>query len=266
MDTNIPSGDHGDGAAAPRQGVGSVEMAARVLFALEDGGGPLTLNQIAQRCSSQPSKIHRYLVSLGRVGLTTQSHATGKYDLGAATRRLGGEALRRTNEVAIASEHTARLSERTGHSVNLAVWTDEGPMIVRWDYGAHALSLSARVGAVLPLLDSASGQVFFAHLPRKMTKPALEASLGARTRAEADEIAATVRENRYGISSGGVIAGLLSYAAPVFTASDALPLAVAIVFPRLNLPPAEISRGRTLLLETTAAISRELGVTEPPVD
>ncbi|MFC8597118.1 hypothetical protein [Isoptericola sp. NPDC057191] len=124
----------------------------------------------------------------------TQSRSTGKYDLGPATRRLGGEALRRTNEVAIASEHSVALSEATGHSVNLAVWTDSGPMIVRWDYGAHALSLTARVGASLPLLDSASGQVFFAHLPRTMTARALEASLAGRTRSEATAIAQAVRD------------------------------------------------------------------------
>jgi DNA-binding IclR family transcriptional regulator len=258
METSRPDAEPGP----TRQGIGSVEMAARVLFALEAAGGPLTLNQIAQGCDSQPSKVHRYLVSLGRVGLTTQSHATGKYDLGPATRRLGGEALRRTNEVAIASEHTALLSEATGHSVNLAVWADDGPMIVRWDYGAHALSLTARVGASLSLLDSASGQVFFAHLPRTMTARALRAGLGDRTRADADALAAAVHDRGYGMTSGGVIAGQLSFAAPVFTATDALPLVMTLVFPSTTVPAAEVARVRGLLLDAAASASRDLGVAD----
>ncbi|MHA7987407.1 IclR family transcriptional regulator [Rathayibacter sp. CAU 1779] len=245
--------------ADARQGIGSVETAAKVLFVLEAAGGPLTLNQIAQRCGDQPSKIHRYLVSLGRTGLTSQSHATGKYDLGPAMRRLGGEALRRTNDVAIASEYTMRLSELTGQSVNLTVWSDGGPVIVRWDYGAHALSLSARVGATLPLLGSAAGQVFFAYLQRTITEQALAVDLGDRTRADVETLRADVRRLGYGTSVGGVIAGLYSLAAPVFSASDALPLAVTLVFPRENLDAGEIERGRTLLLQTAADITTELG-------
>jgi DNA-binding IclR family transcriptional regulator len=241
-----------------RQGIGSVETAARVLFALEEAGGPLSLNEVAQRCHAQPSKIHRYLVSLGRAGLTTQSRATGKYDLGPATRRLGSEALRRTNDIAIASERTQQLSEATGHSVNLSVWSDNGPTIVRWDYGEHALSLTARVGATLPLLDSAVGQVFLAHIPRAMTAPLLKRALEGRAVADAEAVAARVRADGYGTSVGGVIAGLTSYAAPVFTGADALAFVIALACPR-HISPAQLTRARQRLLETTAALSKELG-------
>ena len=41
----------------------------RVLLALEAGAGPMSLSQIAARSEMQPSKVHRYLVSLGRARL-----------------------------------------------------------------------------------------------------------------------------------------------------------------------------------------------------
>lgn len=246
-----------------RQGIGSVETAARVLFALEAGGGPLTLNQIAQRCGEQPSKIHRYLVSLGRAGLTTQSVATGKYDLGPASRRLGGEALRRTNEIVIVSEHSLQLSERTGHSVNVSVWSDDGPVIVRWDYGAYALSLSARVGATLPLVQSAAGQVFLAHLPEPMTEHALALALERSpglTRRDAEVAAEAVRVGGFGISDGGFVSDVFTMAAPVFSAADALPLVMTVAIRRDHANEQERASVRRELASSVKAASAELGV------
>ena len=53
--------------------------------------------------------------------------------------------------------------------MNVAVWSDAGPTIVRWDTGTHVLPIAIRVGSTLPLLDSAVGYVFLAHLPAKST-------------------------------------------------------------------------------------------------
>src|ERR1700752_4741229 len=135
-----------------RQGIQSVEIAMRVLLALERGAGPMTLTQIAEGCGRQASKVHRYLVSLGRVGLVSQSPRSGRYDLGPSLRRLGMEALRRMDEVGLASEYLPGLRDRTRHAVNLAVWGDHGPVVVRWDYGSYALPITVRVGATLPML------------------------------------------------------------------------------------------------------------------
>src|SRR5258706_337867 len=84
-----------DEAGDARQGIQSVENAMRVLLAIERGYGPVTLSQIAAGSGMQPSKAHRYLVSLCRSGLVSQSPRSGLYDLGPAMRRLGAEALRR---------------------------------------------------------------------------------------------------------------------------------------------------------------------------
>ncbi len=49
--------------------------------------------------------------------------------------------------------------------MNVDVWIDVGPTLVGWDTGAHALPIVVRVWSVLPLLDSAVGLVFLAHMP-----------------------------------------------------------------------------------------------------
>ena len=52
-------------------------------------------------------------------------------------------------------------------------WTENGPIIVRWDSGTHVLPLNVRIGSVLPLLDSAAGLMFLAHLPTAQTAAVL---------------------------------------------------------------------------------------------
>ncbi|MGP3911664.1 IclR family transcriptional regulator [Nonomuraea sp. 10N515B] len=258
----------GEERSASRQGIQSVEIAMTVLLALEQSAGPASLTQIAALSGMQPSKAHRYLVSLGRAGLVSQSPSSGLYDLGPAMRRLGAEALRRMDEVALASEYLPGLRDRTKHAINLAVWGDHGPVIVRWDYGSHVLPITVRVGATLPMLTSSIGRLYLTHLPRTLTDPVIaaqETTADERfTDEEIERIKADVRHTGYAVTSGGVIPGVTSVAAPVFTTGEALPLAVAIVLPA-RLATDDVLRAVTAeLLTTTSEMSAQLGHQSAP--
>ncbi|MEE1759819.1 MULTISPECIES: IclR family transcriptional regulator [unclassified Streptomyces] len=252
-----------NGTNGDRQGIQSVETAMRVLLALESGGGALSLSAIAQASGMQPSKVHRYLVSLGRIGLTSQDAASGLYDFGATMRRMGAEALRRTNEVAVAGGHAMRLRDRTGHSVNLAVWGDRGPIVVSWAYGTRPLPLTVRVGATLPLVTSSVGRVFLAHLPESLTDEVLRDELrGKETDWPAERLAATreqVRDKGYAETRGSVIPGIISIAAPVFAAGDPLPLAISVVLPESLGTPDHVAEVTRELRTTVTEASHELG-------
>lgn len=235
-----------------------------VLQALEAGHGPMSLTQLAAASGMTASKAHRYLVSLGRVGLVARSPGTGLYDMGPALRRLGIEALRRMDEVAVVSEHLPGLRDRTSHGVNLAAWSDHGPVIVRWDYGSYALPITVRVGATMPLLTTSVGRVFLAYLPDVLTAPVLTAQLetaedAAPTAREIARIKSEVRARGLAITSGGLIPGVASVGAPVFAAGEALPLVVSVVLPSRVADPATLAVIERELLELTARVSRELG-------
>jgi DNA-binding IclR family transcriptional regulator len=247
-----------------RQGIQSVEIAMRILLALEAGAGPMSLSQIAARSDMQPSKAHRYLVSLGRAGLVAQAPTSGLYDLGPALRRLGVEAVRRMDAVSLASEYLQGLRNRTRHSVNLAVWGDDGPVIVRRDYGAYALPIDVRVGATMPLLASSLGRVFLTYLPEALTGPVLKSQYGPDDEEPLDEdeveqVKATVRGEGVAFTSGTYIPGLASLAAPVFTSGSALPMAVAIALPARMATPKVLRSLCAELRTACAAISADLG-------
>lgn len=254
-------------AADARQGIQSVELAMTVLLALEQGQGPMSLTQIAAASGMGVSKAHRYLVSLTRIGLVGQSRSSGHYDLGSAMRRLGMEALRRTDEVGIASEHLPGLRDRTGHAVNLAVWGDHGPVVVRWDYGSYALPITVRVGATMPMLTSSVGRVYLTHLPETLTGPVVraeqETSAHPMSPRELARITATIRRTGVAVTSGGIIPGVTSVAAPVFAASESLPLVVALALPARQATDDALDLVTRDLRATTVAMSAELGHVAP---
>ncbi|WP_375000835.1 IclR family transcriptional regulator [Aeromicrobium sp. CTD01-1L150] len=247
-----------------RQGIQSVEISVQILAALESAGRPLTLSQTSERCGMQPSKVHRYLVSFCRAGLTWQDPVSGLYDFGPAMRRMGSEALRRTNEVGTAASHAAELRDSTGHSVNVAVWSDAGPVVAHWAYGAFPLSVTIRIGAILPLLTSSIGRVFVSHLPERTSQSAIERAreqgrLDTWTQSRIDEEIERVRTTGYAVTASGVIPGIASLAAPIFAASDPLPLAMSIVGPEDELDEKEISRLSAELVAVTQQATHELG-------
>ena len=247
-----------------QQGIQSIEVGSRVLEALERGRGPMTLSDVAKLSGMHPSKVHRYLVSLVRVGLASRDVATGLYDLGPASRHLGVEALRRTDAVSTASAFAVDLRDAIGHSVHVAVWSDAGPLIVRWDTGAHALPITVRVGSTLPLLDSAVGRVFLAYLPRRTTSEVLKAQQREKVtrRLASPEVAALVEEVRqdgFGRVVNTMIFGLAALAAPVFGPDGRLELVLGITLPGRMVTEGEARRLGRLVRSTADLVSAELG-------
>ena len=230
-----------------------------VLAAVEAGGAPVSLTQIAKATGMTPSKVHRYLVSLSRAGLIAQSRDSGRYDLGPALRQLGMAALRRTDEVGLVSDGLPGLRDRTSHAVNLAIWSDHGPVNVRWQYGSHMLPITVRIGAIMPLATTSVGRVFLAHLPDTLTEPILRADADhALGTTELERIKSEVLRTGYAKTTNAMIPDITSVAAPVIADTIPMPLAVAVAMPARSTA-VEVRAVAEELVRTTTAMSVELG-------
>jgi len=259
--------DEGTVTESNPQGIQSIEIGMRVLAAVEKAGGPASLTSIAAAAGMAPSKAHRYLVSLGRAGFVTQSGYSGLYDLGNAARRLGVEAMRRMDEVNLAGDYLVRLRDKTGHTVNLTVWGDSGPTLVRWEHGSIPLPIAVRVGSSLPILASSAGRVFLAFLPIVVTQPVLQRQVNEGIAPpyvdeEVRRIASDIRSSGLAVTSQAVIPGLDALAAPVFDAQERLVLVVALLAPRLYANAVARRKASTALIECVSALSHELGYTK----
>jgi DNA-binding IclR family transcriptional regulator len=199
---------------APRRGIRSVEIAAQVLRALAGSPVAMPLSDLARVAGMTPSKVHRYLGSLINAGLVVQGPATARYDLGPFALDMGVAAIARRDPVNAAADALRGLALETGATAMLSVWSSQGATVVRWERAAGFLVTSLGLGSVLPLSGSATGNVFLAWLPHRLTAPMLERE-GVLSAAAAEEAAARTRTRGYAAADGSFIPGLAAIAAPV---------------------------------------------------
>lgn len=252
------------GESGTQQGIKSIEIGSRVLLALEQGRGPMTLTEVARASGLHPAKAHRYLTSLVRTGLASQDATTQMYDLGPASRHLGVEALRRVDSVRTASNFAVELRDETGHTVNLAVWSDSGPVLVGWDTGTHVLPIVVRIGSTLPMLDSVVGYLFLAHLPKTVTAAVIKAQQkqGATrqmTAAQIEELRRESREAPFVRTGNQMILGLAALGAPVFGADGQIELTMGMVLPARMVTERDATALGKRLRAAADRTSRELG-------
>ena len=208
-----PTSEPDEQAAPEKRGIQSVDAAVNILDAVASAPGPQPLTGIAKQSGNSASTTHRYLVSLQRGGLVRQDPNTGWYDLGPAALQLGLAALRRMDAVEVAQRHAAGLAAETGTTCFVSIWSNDGPMIVRWFHGRRMIMTMAGVGSVLPLLESSSGLVFAAYLPAHLMK-----SWMAAHKQEFDDnelLLKSVRDQGFAWVDGQMVMGLRGVSVPV---------------------------------------------------
>jgi len=153
-----------------KNGVQSLEIGMTILRAISSGHRAMMLKDIAAAVDMPASKVHRYIVSLVRTGLVEQDPATSRYDLGPFALSLGLVAVERLDRVKLGLASIAELRDEINQTTALAVWSDNGPVIIRSVRPYRPITVNVVTGSALHLLTSASGRVFAAHLPCALTQ------------------------------------------------------------------------------------------------
>ena len=219
-----------------RAGIQSLEVGFALLDVLTQTPGPLMLRDLAARAGMSAAKAHRYLVSFQRLGLVVQDSRTTRYDLGPAALKLGLAALSRLDAVRLARERLPPLMEQIGHTLALAVWGNHGPTIVHWEESPQAVTANLRLGDVMPLLASATGRCFAAHVAPEAIAPLVREELARaqklqrtdlpRTQAEVNTLLAEVRTRGVARVVDTLLPGIVGFCAPVFDADGHMALGI----------------------------------------
>jgi DNA-binding IclR family transcriptional regulator len=260
--TPRPGRPRGEGRAAI--GIQAVEIACQVLDMIKRADSAVSLTQLADSTGLSPSKLHRYLVSLIRAGFVSQSPVTGHYGLGSAARTLGAVALMRFDGHETVGERVTQLSEALGCSAFVYIWIEIGPVLVKMCSPGYT-EFNLRVGSSIPLIGSACGPVFLAHLPPETTRPVFERNInklnwpqGRNLDARAIErLRNEVRQEAVHWESQSILPGYAACAAPVFDGEGQLFCVIGLAV--AGRKPAEEKRMGRALVEAAAAISTELG-------
>ncbi|MDA1357534.1 MAG: IclR family transcriptional regulator [Proteobacteria bacterium] len=255
-------------ASSDRKGIQSVEIGIGILETLSDSMVPLSLKEIAGSVGLPPSNVHRYLASFVRTSMVRQDIETGHYDLGSASLRIGLSALNRLDAIELASNGLRELVQKTDMHAILSIWTERGPMIIRWQKCSHHIVISVGVGSFIPLLATSSGRVFLTHLPRSMSRPYLTKELAqtpangkSSHRHEIEELITDVRDKGYAYTMSRSMPGLSqieAIAAPVLDSQSQLAAVIAL-FDSAGVITKRNRQATDALLAVTDRISVDLG-------
>ena len=212
------------GKVAAEPGIQSVEIGMEVLSALARQATPQSLSSMALACGMSRTKVYRYLSSLVRTGFVEREVGTGYYRLSGRSVQLGVAALANVDFIRVTSELLPGICEDLRECVILTVWSERGPVIVRWEEPARQIAMNLKLGSTMPMLSSATGQVFGAYMPVAATEFLVKeelkdrggAKVGVGTLAQARALFSDVGEKGYGQAQGSMLYSIQAFARPVF--------------------------------------------------
>jgi len=199
------------------RGIQSLETGLRIFSALAESDGPIALSILSKRVGMSPSQTHRYLASLIIAGVVKQNPATGLYDLDAGAMRLGLAALTRLDIFAEADAVFTEHAKSTGFTSLISVWGDAGPVIIRWYPGDPPVITSLYIGSTMPLLQSATGRIFFVFGNKTEVDPVARRERKQRlSKTELEEMRDDIMRAHVSAIESTMIPGLRAVAAPIF--------------------------------------------------
>ncbi len=258
-----------------KRAVQSVEVGGRLLLALAQHHGPMSLKDLAASADLPPSRAHPYLVSFGRLGLIEQVAATGRYRLGPGALQIGLASLHQLDSVEQATPVAHDLAQTTGHTIIVALWANLGPTVVRMIESPQPLHVNMRLGTVMSLLGTATGRAFAAHLPRSVLVQAMGNALGEPARAdrtllgnlghdldsELADIKAEVAAHGVTRAKGRPIPGVNAFSAAAFDHENRVALVITALGHQDTFAAHWSSPIAKAVQQAALAISKRLGAT-----
>ena len=255
-----------------KHGVQSLEIGMGILRVMVNGHRSMMLKDIAAAADMPASKAHRYLVSLIRAGLVEQDPLTSRYDIGHFALNIGLVAIDRLDRIRLGLSAIAELRDEINETTALAVWSDNGPVIVRWERPRRPITVNVVTGTALDLLTSASGRVFAAWLPKETVDPIIERELKSielppdlKNRADVDAMLKAIREHGVASVSGyHLVPGVEAVAAPVFNFKNEITIAMLVVGVQGMFDMRHDGPVAEALKTAAARLSLRLGYSEAP--
>ncbi|RKP47696.1 IclR family transcriptional regulator [Pararobbsia silviterrae] len=220
-----------------KQRVQSAETGAEVLKALAKLGPSASLSRISEYTDMAAAKVHRYLQAMIASGLAAQDKQTGRYQLGPEAVTIGLAALANIDVVGNVSDMLPELRDEIHHTCFLAVWGNHGPTIVRVVENVGQVTILTRVGAIMPLLTSATGLLFAAFLPPSERDPIARTEPQALQdqlhdpKSELSMRLERIRLDRRSAIQGLMVPGIGAMAVPIFDARMDVAAVVTVMGP-----------------------------------
>jgi TRAP transporter TAXI family solute receptor len=245
---------------AAAEPVASVAKALASLRSFVDGQDEWGVRELGAELSLPPSTVHRLLARLRIEGFVGFDKNHQKYKVGFEFTRLSAAVMQRHGLRQTALPLMRELTERTGESVWLALFDDEGHRIayIAESDSPHSSRYIAPLGRTKGLLDSACGLVILAALPAETRKKVLKGLHGQALGNVNDTLRTTV-ESGYAVMRAGEVGSAMMISA-VVEDEDGSPVgSLGIVVPIYRLGTGQEKILGELVRDTAQRLSKRLG-------
>ena len=149
----------------------SLERGLAILSSFDAHRSLIGVSELSRGLDLSRSTAHRYVATLAKLGYLQQDPDSKRYRLGPKVLDLGFSAINSMDVREISAPHLRRLSDETGHTVNLAIL--DGTDVVYIERcrtarpGQREIDLNLHVGARLPAYCTAMGKAILAFVPEE---------------------------------------------------------------------------------------------------
>ncbi len=224
-----------------------------------------TFGEVCRASGLSKATAFRFLKKMEAMRYLGYDEQTRTYHLGSSLLAAAYLASAHSQIARIARPLLEELAAATGEAVNIALGTDEGPLIVDAVYAPTAFRPHLHVGVVLRGLTAAHTRVFAAYASEEERLKLLLGEQEKRTEHTITDpqtlagILAKVKEEGICYSQEEWFIGSCAAAVPVFDCTGTVRQSVAIIAPKERFRPEDQLRYGEALHRTAAELSLELG-------
>lgn len=239
--------------------VRSVEKAFRVLAAINQHMGPVSLKDVSLLTGYDKSAAQRFCHTLEELGYLNRVPGDRRYELAVKTTELGAGFVRSNEYVRHARPYLHALSIETEGSVTLSILDVNEVVFVSRFPGIHLLDTAVTVGSRLPIYCTATGRAAASQLDDKQLDELLELQkIRRRTvRTETDpkvirESIIRCRSEGFVITADQYVMSDLSLAVPLCDESRGMLGAITLSLSTAHFNEVEVRDRFVKLVQTTA--------------
>ncbi len=243
------------------------ELLGRVMDIMETlmaEEGDLGIRELAERCRTSKSTIHRILLSLKEKGWVYQDEETQNYRIGVRFLLFADEWRSRLELVRLSGPIMEDLVDETGQTAILSLLEENHAVCLHKVESKNAIKLVSRIGGHTPLHATATGKTLLAFAPERLQARLLLQPLRAYTPmtiTSPTELSAElerIRARGYATSIEEVDAGAASVGAPVRGPKGELVAGLSIAGPRFDFEDQWDQRISSVL-RAAESLSRLIG-------
>ncbi|MGY6251017.1 IclR family transcriptional regulator [Bosea thiooxidans] len=263
-----------DGTTGKAKGINSILNGFGLLRALVENGA-MGLKELSHRAGLSAAQAHAYLISLKQVNVVEQDEASGRYQLGQFALVLGLARLRSIEPLERVFDRAAILARETDSMVIVSVFSTAAPVVVRVLNPPRDFLVASRVGHVPSMIDTCTGRVFAAFMPKDEIDPILATEFASQdqkgfpthyTFETLGEEIERIRRQGYAGVTGSPNRFLSSLSAPIFNGFGQLECVLTITAAAKHISLAPDGADVRRLIDVTASLSAELGHGLLPVE